>query len=150
MLERQHKLEVGQVGIVGNVTSTGNPRIALDTGADAVYFNNPDLPETHSEMALPLTARGTIIGALDVQSTIPNAFTDADISILGLLADQIAIAIDNVRLLEETQNALEESQSVFREYLADAWQKKSTSEIIGYHQTLTGGQLITGKDNQGN
>ena len=145
MLERQHKLEVGQVGIVGNVTSTGNPRIALDTGADAVFFNNPDLPETHSEMALPLIARGTIIGALDVQSTTPNAFTDADISILGLLADQIAIAIDNVRLLEETQNALKESQSVFREYLADAWQKKSTSEILGYHQTLTGGQLITGK-----
>ena len=145
MLERQHKLEVGQVGIVGNVTSTGNPRIALDTGADAVFFNNPDLPETHSEMALPLIARGAIIGALDVQSTIPNAFSDADISVLGLLADQIAIAIDNVRLLEETQNALKESQSVFREYLADAWQKKSTSEILGYHQTLRGGQLITGK-----
>jgi len=145
MLERQHKLEVGQVGIVGNVTSTGNPRIALDTDADTVYFNNPDLPETRSEMALPLTTRGTIIGALDVQSTTPNAFTGADISILGLLADQIAIAIDNVRLLEETRHALEESQTVFREYLADAWQKKTTSEIMGYYQGLTGGQLITSK-----
>jgi GAF domain-containing protein len=120
----------------------------LDTGADAVYFNNPDLPETHSEMALPLTARGIIIGALDVQSTIPNAFTDTDVSILGLLADQIAIANDNVRLLQESQQALAESQSVFREYLADAWQKKSTSEIMGYYQTLTGGQLITGKKNK--
>jgi GAF domain-containing protein/methyl-accepting chemotaxis protein len=148
MLARQLKLEVGQVGIVGNVTSTGSPRIALDTGADAVYFNNPDLPETHSEMALPLTARGKIIGALDVQSTNPNAFTDTDISILSLLADQIAIAIDNVRLLEESKNALKESQSVFHEYLADAWQKKSTSEIIGYHQTLTGGQVITGKESK--
>jgi GAF domain-containing protein/HAMP domain-containing protein len=146
MLERQHKLEVGQVGIVGDVTSTGAARIALDTGADAVYFNNPDLPETHSEMALPLIARGIIIGALDVQSTIPNAFTDADVSILGLLADQIAIAIDNVRLLEETQNALEESRSVVREYLADAWQKKSTSEIMGYHQTVAGGQIITARE----
>ena len=145
MLDRQHKLEVGQVGIVGNVTSTGNPRIALDTGADAIYFNNPDLPETRSEMALPLTARGTIIGALDVQSTVPNAFTDTDVSILGLLADQIAIAIDNARLLDETRNALDETQSIFREYLAGAWQKKSASEIVGYHQTLSGGQLITGK-----
>jgi GAF domain-containing protein len=97
-------------------------------------------------MALPLTARGKIIGALDVQSTTPNAFTDTDISILSLLADQIAIAIENVRLLEESKNALEESQSIFREYLADAWQKKSTSEIIGYHQTLTGGQLIMGRE----
>jgi len=145
MLKRQHKLEVGQVGIVGNVTSTGNPRIALDTGADAVFFNNPNLPDTHSEMALPLTARGTIIGALDVQSTVRNAFTNQDVSILSLLADQIATAIDNVRLLAETQNALIEAQSLFHSYLADAWQKKSTSEVIGYYQTITGGKLITGK-----
>ena len=144
MLSRQHKLEVGHVGIVGNVTATGYPRIAVETGADATYFNNPDLPETRSEMALPLIAHGTIIGALDVQSTAPNAFSNIDISILELLADQLAIAIDNARLLNETRNALAESQSVFREYLADAWQKKSTSDILGYHQTLTGGQLITG------
>jgi GAF domain-containing protein/HAMP domain-containing protein len=145
MLKRQHRLEVGQTGIVGNVTGTGTPRIALDTGADAIFFNNPDLPETRSEMALPLSTRGTIIGALDVQSTTPNAFTDSDASILGLLADQLAIAIDNVRLIDETQNALSETQSIFRDYLAEAWQKKSTSEILGYHQTLTGGQLITGE-----
>jgi GAF domain-containing protein/HAMP domain-containing protein len=145
MLKREHKLEVGQVGIVGNVTSTGAPRIALDTGADAVFFNNPNLPDTRSEMALPLTARGTIIGALDVQSVIPNAFTDSDVSILGLLADQLAIAIDNVRLLAETQNALAEAQTMFQSYLADAWQKKSAAEILGYYQTLTGGQLITDK-----
>ncbi len=144
MLERQHKLEVGQVGIVGNVTSTGNPHIAEETGTDFVYFNNPDLPETKSEMALPLIARGTIIGALDVQSTIPNAFTNVEVSILSLLADQIAIAIDNVRLLEETQNALKESRSIFRDYLTGAWQKKATSDILGYYQTITGGQLING------
>lgn len=146
MLDRQHKLEVGQVGIVGDVTATGIPRIALDTGKDAIFFNNPDLPETHSEMALPLVARGVIIGALDVQSTDPNAFTESDVATLNLLADQIAIAIDNVRLLEESQKALEESQTLFREYLAEAWQKKTTTEIMGYHQTLTGGQVITGRE----
>jgi|GEM_PF-1575838 len=145
MLKRQHMLEVGQVGIVGHVTSTGSPRIALDTGTDAVYFNNPDLPETHSEMALPLSVRGTIIGALDVQSMTPNAFTETDISILSLLADQLAIAIDNVRLLEEAQNALLESRTAFRQYLADSWQNKSASEVLGYYQTLTGGQLVTSK-----
>jgi GAF domain-containing protein/HAMP domain-containing protein len=145
MLKRQHKLEVGQIGIVGNVTSTGFARIALDTGADAVYFNNPDLPETHSEMALPLTIRGEVIGALDVQSTESNAFTTSDISILSLLADQIAIAIDNVRLLEDSKRALAESQSVFREYVAEAWQSKSSSNIMGYYQTVTGGRVITRK-----
>ena len=145
MLQRHHMLEVGHVGIVGNVTSTGTPRIALDTGADATYFNNPDLPETRSEMALPLTARGLIIGALDVQSTVANAFTETDINILSLLADQIAIAIDNVRLLDETKIALAESESVFREYLASSWQRRASTDIVGYLQTLSGGQLITGK-----
>jgi len=144
MLRRQHKLEVGQTGIVGNVTHTGVPRIAVDTGADAIYFNNPDLPNTRSEMALPLTIRRTIIGALDVQSVAPNAFTSSDVSILSLLADQIAIAIDNARLLEETQNALAETQAVFREYTAEAWQKKSAA-VLGYHQTVTGGKAITAK-----
>lgn len=146
MLRRQHKLEVGQTGIVGNVTATGKPRIALDTGTDAVYFNNPDLSATRSEMALPLTARGTIIGALDVQSTTSNAFADEDISIISLLADQVAIAIDNVRLLAEAQNALAETQSVFSEYLTDAWQKKSESAITGYYQTVSGGKLITAQN----
>lgn len=143
MLKRQHKLEVGQVGIVGYVTSTGTPRIALDTGTDSVYFNNPDLAETHSEIALPLSVRGKIIGALDVQSTVSNAFTSTDVSILGLLADQLAIAIDNTRLLEEAQNALNESRTAFSQYLADAWKNKSEAEILGYHQTITGGQLVT-------
>lgn len=143
MLKRQHKLEVGQVGLVGNVTSTGIPRIALDTGKDAIYFNNPDLLETHSEAALPLSVRGKIIGALDVQSTVSNAFTDTDLSILELLADQLAIAIDNTRLLEEAQNALKESRTAFTEYLKDSWRNKSDSEILGYRQTITGGQLVT-------
>ncbi len=143
MLKRKHSLKVGQTGIVGYVTSTGTARIALDTGTDAVFFNNPSLPETHSEMALPLITRGSIIGALDVQSKVPNAFTDADISIISILADQVAIAIDNSRLLEAAQASIEETRAVFSEYLAEAWQKKTESGVVGYRQTLSGGQVLT-------
>jgi nitrate/nitrite-specific signal transduction histidine kinase len=106
MLKRKHSLEVGQKGIVGYVTGTGSARLALNTGDDSVYFNNPDLPDTRSEVAVPLIIRGKVIGALDVQSTQANAFTDTDVAIFSLLADQIAIAIDNAKLLEETQAAL--------------------------------------------
>ena len=67
MLTHGHRLEVGRTGIVGNVAKSGEARIALDVGADATYFNNPDLPETHSEMALPLNIHGKTIGVLDVQ-----------------------------------------------------------------------------------
>jgi putative methionine-R-sulfoxide reductase with GAF domain len=73
MLARGHQLGVGKIGIVGYVTGTGNPRIALDVGADAVHFANPDLPETRSEMALPLRIGERIMGALDVRAPA-NAF----------------------------------------------------------------------------
>ena len=95
MLARAHKLQVGQTGIVGFVTATGQPRIALDVGTDAIFFDNPDLPETRSEIALPLRYAGQIIGALDVQSTKSNAFGPDDVEALVTLADQISVAINN-------------------------------------------------------
>jgi len=76
MLARRHKLKVGEEGIVGYASGTGEPRIALDVGADAVFFNNPDLPNTRSEMGLPLKVRGRVIGVLDVQSKHEAAFSD--------------------------------------------------------------------------
>ncbi len=98
MLARGHKLRVGKVGIVGKVAATGEPHIALDVGKDAVHFANPDLPDTHSEMGLPLRVRGRVIGVLDVQSTRVAAFTEDDVAVLQTLADQLAAAIANARL----------------------------------------------------
>jgi GAF domain-containing protein len=121
MLARGHKLAVGSQGIVGYVTGTGEPRIALDVGADAVFFNNPDLPETRSEMALPLRAGGQTIGALDVQSVEAGAFDDQDVAVLSALADQVAIAIENARLFRQSQEALTEVEEAQRRYLQEAW-----------------------------
>jgi len=123
MLERGHRLKVGEVGIVGYVTGLGRPRIALDVGADAVYFDNPDLPATRSEMALPLLVGDQVIGALDVQSTAPAAYDQEDVALLSALADQVAIAIDNARLFEESRQALREVQAVHRQYLAQEWSR---------------------------
>lgn len=121
MLARAHKLRIGQTGIVGFVTATGQPRIALDVGADAIFFDNPDLPETRSEIALPLRYSGQIIGALDVQSTESNAFGQGDIEALVTLADQIAVAINNTRILEEARTAFTESQNRFGEAALESW-----------------------------
>jgi len=87
MLARRHKLKVGEVGIVGHAAGRGEPRIALDVGEDAVFFDNPDLPRTRSEMALPLKVRGQVIGVLDVQSTEEAAFSEDDVAILQTMAD---------------------------------------------------------------
>ena len=140
MLNRSHKLEVGKVGIVGYVAASGEPRIALDVGADAVFFNNPDLPQTRSEMALPLIARGQIIGVLDVQSTKPGAFSEEDTATLQVLADQVALAIDNSRLITEMQNALQEIKNLYELQVGHAWQKRLGDQKLVYTYNRLGTQ----------
>jgi len=139
MLARQHKLRVGQVGIVGFATGTGQARIATDVGEDAIYFNNPDLPRTRSEMALPLKDGENVIGALDVQSMKSNAFSNEDIELFNTLADQVAVAIVNSHLYEETQQALKEMQEINQQYLRQSWGEKiQESDQISYRYSLEG------------
>lgn len=139
MLARGHQLRIGEQGIVGYVTSTGNPRVALDVGADATYFNNPDLPETHSEMALPLVIGGEVIGALDVQSTERNAFTNDDVQVLSTLAGQVSIAIQNARLFEQARKSLAEAESAYRRYLRDSWGRLPQElKLKGFHYSARG------------
>lgn len=121
MLARGHQLAVGQQGIVGYVTATGKPRIALDVGQDATFFNNPDLPHTHSEMALPLIVGEQILGALDVQSMQESAFTDEDVEILQVLANQLATAIQNARLFSESRASIEALNRAFGDAARAGW-----------------------------
>jgi GAF domain-containing protein/HAMP domain-containing protein len=147
MLARQHRLEIGAVGIVGYATGQGKPRIATDVGQDAVYFQNPDLPETRSEMALPLTVAGNTIGALDVQSKQPNAFTQDDITLFTALADQVAIAIYNNRLYQDAVRSLEDAQRVTRQYLSQEWTKELSSRMAsGFQFTPQGLKELDGKE----
>jgi GAF domain-containing protein len=132
MLERGHRLKVGEEGIVGFVAAHDNPRIALEVGDDAVFFNNPDLPETHSEVALPLSVRGRVIGVLDVQSTQAANFTESDIEILRLLADQVALAIDNARLLNQSQASLEHMETLYNRQVQSSWQKRLAGQSVIY------------------
>ena len=141
MLERGFKIKIGEGGIVGLVAQTGVPRISPNTGADAL---SPELPETRSEAAIPLRTRDSILGILDVQSDKPGFFTDEDINMFGILADQVAIAIDNTRLFEQTQQALFEARLVYQQSLQEGWKELTREEnSIGYYQTLTGGRPLT-------
>lgn len=144
MLARNHKLSVGKVGIVGFVAWKGEPRIALDVGDDAVYFNNPDLPQTRSEMALPLKARQKTIGVLDVQSTQAGAFVEEDISILQTLADQLALAIDNARLLTETQLTVKELDELNKRLVTQAWRPYQAHNKSVFKYDRLGVKPVTG------
>jgi GAF domain-containing protein len=124
MIQKGHALATGRQGIVGYVASQKKPRIAMDVGTDAVFFNNPDLPMTRSELALPLLIRDRVLGVLDIQSDKPRAFNVEDIDVLQTLADQIAVAIENARLLDESQAALQQLEAVTGLRTHEAWRQK--------------------------
>jgi GAF domain-containing protein len=126
MLARGHALKIGEQGIVGYVAKHGQPRIALDTGKDAIFFNNPDLPNTHSEAALPLVIGDRIIGALDVQSHLSAAFGEAEIGVLSTLANQVAVAIENARSFSQMNKTLSELQETYTRFTGTEWEKFST------------------------
>jgi GAF domain-containing protein/HAMP domain-containing protein len=144
MLARKHQLRVGQEGVVGYSIAQKRARIALDVGEDAVYFNNPDLPNTHSELSLPLIIGSDVIGALDVQSEQPNAFSNEDVEVLTTLANQVAVAIENARLFQQSQNALQELDQTFQRYVSNEWQQfAANSRVTGYRADETGLEPIT-------
>ena len=141
MINRRHKLRLDSSSIVGYATSHNEVRIALDVGTDSIYFNNPDLANTRSEMALPLRISGRVIGTLDVQSTQRNAFSEDDAATLSILADQVAIAIENARLFSASSAALAESENTFERYIKQQWsafasQAKSAGYLFDGNRTL--------------
>jgi len=106
-------LRVGEEGIVGWVAARGEPAVVLDVRSDARYKPHPALPNIRSEMAVPLSVGGRILGVLDVQSDQVDAFTEADLFVLRALANQVAIAIENARLHVSMRRRLNEQTVLY-------------------------------------
>ncbi|MBI5564893.1 MAG: GAF domain-containing protein [Chloroflexi bacterium] len=111
--ETGHRLDIGGQSMVSHAIQTRQLRIALDVGAEAVRFANPLLPDTRSEIALPLMAGGRVLGALDVQSTQAAAFDQANAAVLQNMANQIAIALSNAELFKQTEITLQNTRNLF-------------------------------------
>jgi GAF domain-containing protein/HAMP domain-containing protein len=132
MLAQNHKLRVGALGIVGAATGKGEPHISLDVRADPTHYKNPLLPDTRAEMALPLRIGQGVIGALDVQSREPNAFSQDDVKVLQTMADQLAVAIENARLILQLNQSLTELERAYGHYTKSAWDKIAGRGVGGY------------------
>lgn len=135
LLERRHRLAVGSRSVIGRCTETGSPVVINDTEADPTHRRNELLPHTRAEMALPLRAAGRIIGALDVQSVNQNAFAPGDIPVFQTMADQLAVAIERVRLFERTQRDLRDIEMLNRQLTGEAWNRyvgNRGTRAIGY------------------
>jgi GAF domain-containing protein len=114
MKEQGHKLEVGGQSIVGAACAQRQARMAVGVGEEPVRFDNPLLPDTRSELALPLVVGDRVLGALNVQSTQPTAFSEKEIAVLQLVANQVAVAVDNARKFSDEAALLEATSPLFR------------------------------------
>jgi len=124
MIENGYSISVGALGTVGYALLQKRPRIVFDIGPDAVLFNNSDLPMTRSEAAVPLVVRNKVLGVLDIHSDMPQAFVSDDIEVLQTLADQVAVAIENARLLDESQAAVMQLEALTAERTREAWSQE--------------------------
>ncbi|MBN2389485.1 MAG: GAF domain-containing protein [Anaerolineae bacterium] len=134
MLARQHRIRVGE-GMIGWSIAHAEARVASHAEVDAVRVINPELPDTRSEAALPLRSRDEVLGALSVQSTHPDAFDEATLMVLQTMIDQVAIAIDNARLLAQAQESLDAERRAYGVQMRQDWdlvtRTRATTGYVG-------------------
>jgi len=126
MVEAGHKLPINDTSMIGWAISHHQAKIALDVGQDAIHLNNPNLPKTRSELALPMIKSKRIVGAITVQSEKPNAFDKNVIVALQGISDSLAIAYENSTLFQQIEMSFDEIQRLNQLYLTEAW-----SETLG-------------------
>ena len=139
-----HALPVGSKSIIGQVMKTGQAYIVNNVYDDAYYLPNPLLPDTISEVGLPLKIGNRVIGALDVQADQVDAFTPDDVSVLQILADQIAVAVDNAKAYELSIQAMEDmrqADKIKSQFLANMSHELRTplNSIIGFSRVILKG-----------
>jgi signal transduction histidine kinase/DNA-binding response OmpR family regulator/PAS domain-containing protein len=144
VMRSNQKIAVGSRSIIGKVTDTGSPVLVNNVAESPIYLPNPHLPETRSELGIPLRIADRIIGALDIQSDRPNAFQEDDLGVFQILADQIAVAIENARAYELAQKAYQEMREVDRlksQFLANMSHELRTplNSIIGFSRVILKG-----------
>ncbi|MCD4685216.1 MAG: GAF domain-containing protein, partial [Anaerolineae bacterium] len=123
LIRQGHALEIGSPSVIGNVTATGHAVVVLDTSESPIHRPNDELPDTRAEMALPLRMSGHIIGALDLQSTMPHTFSEQDIEVFQGIADQISSAVNRAALSAESQQKQREIECLNRALTQAVWEE---------------------------
>lgn len=144
MKQNKHRLAVGSKSVIGSCLASGQAIIVNDSNLSPVYFPNPLLPDTRSEMGIPLKIGGHIIGALDLHSTSTNAFSENELTVLQILTDQISVAIENARAFSISQKAVQEMRELDRvksQFLANMSHELRTplNSVIGFSRVILKG-----------
>jgi GAF domain-containing protein/HAMP domain-containing protein len=119
--QNHYRLEIGGRSMVGSAIRERSPRIAQIASQEKQRFENPLLPYTRSEIALPLIVSDRVLGALNVQSMKESDFTPQVIETMQNMANHVAIALENARLFQEAQQVIQEMRTVQQQYLMEGW-----------------------------
>jgi GAF domain-containing protein len=122
MVEAGYRYKAIESSVVGSAVLNGRARVAYNREADSAIFNNPLLPDSQSEAALPLKVGERVTGVLDLHSTRENDFDSETIEILGTMADQLAVSLENMRLIHDMQVTVRELESAYGYYTQETWQ----------------------------
>ncbi len=147
MIQRGHRLRVGEGSMIGWSIANAQARVALEAAQDSERLATPDLPETRSEAAIPLRSRGQVVGALSVQSRIPGAFDQNTINVFQTMADQVGVAIDNARLFSDVQAALEATQQIYGQLSYTAWLERLKSRPVSLRRDPSGIKYLEQAEN---
>ena len=138
MLRRGYRIEIGSKNTVSATATERRSHISLDVGPDAVFFNDPDLPLTRSQMCVPLISKDQVLGVLDLHSELEQAFDQQSTEILQMLADQISLAITNLRLSDETRRTIDLLQAFSTEEAGNSWRAHLQKRSYGFTYTPLG------------
>lgn len=145
LLARGHRLSVGGQSLVGQAVLQGQLVVARDTATSLIHRPNELLPDTRAELVIPLRIGEQIMGVLDVQSKSRNTFDEQEVGILQTMADQVAVAIENARLYQESVQRLEQIQQTNRNATLKTWQEyvysQRESSLTSQAGTATGNDL---------
>lgn len=119
--QNHHRLDVAGKSMVGTAIRERTPRIAQVASEEKQRMENPLLPYTRSEVALPLMVGERVLGALNVQSTREADFGPQVIETMNSMAGQVAITLENARLYQEAQQIIKEMRAVQQQYLLEGW-----------------------------
>ena len=144
MKAQRYSVGVGSNSIVGKVAEGIESKLVNDTDLEPLYVPNPFLLDTRAEVAIPLRIGSRIVGVIDIQSTQAYAFTKDDLSVLQSLADQVAVAIDNARSYELSQQLIKDLREVDQlksQFLANMSHELRTplNSIIGFSRVILKG-----------
>jgi signal transduction histidine kinase len=136
LLQRGHRLMISSTSLNARAASSQRPVLVDDTLKNVNFLPNQLLPLTRSELAVPLVANNRVVGVLDMQSEKPERFSEASLPAFQVLAGQLAIAIQNAALFNQTEESRLVVEEQARRLTSSGWQEFMNaierSESIGY------------------